>query len=190
MGLTTQKNYRLLLYGNTFLIVFIGAVVAGFILFRLLPVDLGDSYGAIMSTTREIRKVLVWRLVALYSIISLFIILGIAVIHLFYSHRIAGPIYRMGKEAARIGQGDLLGTVSFRTKDNLTDMAGLLNVMVSRYRGRVNTVKECLAEIEGLTEIVSGNIRRGENGDDLKQAAATIKANAEKIERCLAEMRT
>ena len=61
MGLTTQKNYRLLIYGNTLLIVFLGAVIAGGVLYWLLPGDLGESYSVIMATAREIRKVLIWR---------------------------------------------------------------------------------------------------------------------------------
>ena len=190
MGLTTQKNYRLLIYGNTLLIVFLGAVVAGGVLYWLLPGDLGESYSVIMATAREIRKVLIWRVVALYSIISLLIVLGIAVIHLFYSHRIAGPVYRLGIESAKIAQGNLLGTISFRRKDSLTDMADLINDLVSEYRGRINTVKDQLALIETHSKTVSDLLQQGKDGDDLKQAAEAITINVNNIEHCLSEMRT
>ncbi len=190
MGLTTQKNYRLLIYGNTLLIVFIGAVVAGCVLYWLLPGDLGESYSAIMATAKELRKVLIWRVVALYSIIALLIVLGIATIHLFYSHRIAGPIYRLGVETARIAQGNLLGTISFRRKDSLTDMADLLNDMVSQYRDRINTVKDSLSIIETHSKTVSAMTQQKKDGDDLQQAAETITIHVNTIERCLSEMRT
>lgn len=190
MGLTTQKNYRLLIYGNTLLIVLLGALIAGCLLFWLLPAELGESFSVIKATAKEIRRVFVWRLVTLYSITSLLIVLGIAVIHLFYSHRIAGPVYRLGKEAARIGQGNLLGNISFRRKDNLTDMADLLNDLVARYRGRLNNVKGCLALIETHARTVSDLLQQGESGDELKQAAAAIAMNVNNIERSLSEMRT
>lgn len=190
MGLTTQKNYRLLLYGNTLLIVLFGAVLAGCVLFWLLPEDLGESYGAIMASAKELRRVLIWRVVALYSVISLLIVLGIAILHLFYSHRIAGPVYRLGKEAAKIAQGNLLGAISFRRKDSLTDMADVLNDLTSRYRGRINTAKDCLAVIETHAKTVPDLIRKGKDGDDLKQAMETITKHVATIERSLSGLRT
>jgi len=190
MGLTTQKNYRLLVYGNTLLIVMLGALFAGCVLFWLLPAELGESFGDIMATAQEIRRVLVWRLATLYAITALLIVLGIALIHLFYSHRIAGPVYRLGKEAARIAQGNLLGHISFRRKDNLTDMAEVLNDLVARYQGRINNVKGCLSVIDTQARTLSDLLQHGKTGDDLKQTAATITENVDKIERTLSGMRT
>jgi methyl-accepting chemotaxis protein len=191
MGLTTRKNYRLLIYGNTLLIVFLGAVLAGCVLFFwLLPANLGESYSIIMATAREIRKVLIWQVAVLYSIISLLIILGIAAIHLLYSHRIAGPVHRLGMVTAKIGQGNLLGNLSFRRKDSLTEMADLINDLVSRYRFRVNTVKAGLELIETQADTVSELMQQGEDGDDLKQAVEAIAINVNNIERCLSEMTT
>src|SRR5574341_1385594 len=105
MGLTTRKNYRLLLYVNTLVIVLLGAAVAGWGMFWLLPAGLGENYSSIMASVQGIRKVLFLKAVALYTVVSLFIVLGIIVLHLFYSHRIAGPASRMGREAAKIAQG-------------------------------------------------------------------------------------
>jgi methyl-accepting chemotaxis protein len=190
MGLTTRRNYRLLLYVNTLVIVLFGAVVAGCGLFWLLPAGLGESYNTIMASVQGIRKVLFWRVVALYAVISLLIVVGMVVLHLFYSHRIAGPVYRIGREAAKIAQGNLTGNIKFRRKDNLTDMADLLNDVASRYRGRMNAVKDCFAAIDTHSETVYDLIRQGKDGVALKQAAETVTINVKNIERSLSEIRT
>ncbi len=189
MGLTTQKNYRLFLYVNTLVIVLLGAAVAGYGLFWLLPAGLGESYSTIMASVQGIRKVLFWRVVLLYVVISLFIVLGIVVLHLFYSHRIAGPAYRMGREAEKIAQGDLTGNIRFRRKDNLTDMADLLNDVAAQYRGRISAARDYVAAIETQSKNVRHLIRQGEERVALKQAMEKMATNLKNIECCLLDMR-
>jgi methyl-accepting chemotaxis protein len=189
MGLTTRKNYRLFLYVNTLVIVLLGAVVAGYGLFWLLPAGLGESYSTIMASVQEIRKVLFWRVVALYVVISLFIVLGIVVLHLFYSHRIAGPAYRIGREAAKIAQGDLTGNIRFRRKDNLTDMADLLNDVAAQYRDRISIARDYLAAIEAESKNMHHLIRQGKERVALKQTMEKMASNVKNIECCLLEMR-
>jgi methyl-accepting chemotaxis protein len=91
---------------------------------------------------------------------------------------------------AKIGQGNLLGNLSFRRKDSLTEMADLINDLVSRYRFRVNTVKAGLELIETQADTVSELMQQGEDGDDLKQAVEAIASNVNNLERCLSEMTT
>ncbi len=189
MGLTTRKNYRLFLYVNTLVIVLLGALVAGYGLFWLLPTGLGESYSAIMASVQGIRKVLFWRVVVLYAVISLFIVLGIVVLHLFYSHRIAGPAFRMGREAAKIAQGDLTGNIRFRRKDNLTDMADLLNDVAAQYRGRISAARDYVAAIETQSKNVRHLIRQGEERVALKQAMEKMATNLKNIECCFLETR-
>jgi len=187
MGLTTRKNYRLLLYVNTLVIVLLGAAVAGWGMFWLLPAGLGENYSSIMASVQGIRKVLFLKVAALYTVVSLFIIMGIVVLHLFYSHRIAGPAYRMGREAAKIALGELTGNIKFRRKDNLTDMADLLNDVASQYRGRINAAKDHLAAIEAQSKIVQHHIRHGRDKVVLRQAVEEMATNVKNIECCFWE---
>jgi methyl-accepting chemotaxis protein len=190
MGFATRKNYRLFLYVNTLVIIFFGAVFAGWGLFWTVPAGLGEGYHAVQATVRGIAQVLFWRVAVLYAAISLLILLAMAVLHLFYSHRIAGPAYRMGREAARIAQGDLTGNITFRRKDNLTDMADSLNEVASQYQRRMEAVKNHLAAVETQSQLVSDVIQRGEDGAALKRAAEEITINVKKIESGLSELRT
>ena len=189
MEFATRKNYRLFLYVNTLVIIFFGAVLAGWGLFWTVPAGLGEGYHAVQATVRGIAQVLFWRVAVLYAVISLLILLAMVVLHLFYSHRIAGPAYRMGREAARIAQGDLTGNITFRRKDNLTDMADSLNEVASQYRGRIEAVKIHLAAVETQSQLVSDIIQRGKDGAALRRAAEEITINAKKMESDLSELR-
>ena len=190
MGFTTQRNYRLLLYVKTFAIVVVGAAIAGYAVSWSFPASFGEGYHNALAAVQAIRKVLFWKIATIYAVIGISCIPAIAVLHLFYSHRIAGPVYRIGLEAARIAQGDLSGKIKFRPKDNLTDMADTLNNVASQYQGRIMAVKDCLAVIDVQSKTMSNLMQQGKDGAELKRAAEEITNNVKNIERSLSEIRT
>ncbi len=190
MGLTTRRNYRLFLFINSLAIVVLGAVITGWGVFWSFPADLGEGYHNVQAQVREIGNVLFWRVAMLYAVTSVLIVLAMVALHLVYSHRIVGPAYRIGLEAARIAQGDLTGNIKFRRKDNLTDMADLLNEMASQYRGRIHAVRDALAAIDSQSKKVSDLIQQDKDGVALKQITGDLSNNVKKIERSLSEMRT
>jgi len=171
-------------------IVLLGAVFAGWGVFWSFPAGLGEGYHSVQAQVREIGNALFWRVAILYVVISLFILLAMVVLHLLYSHRIAGPAYRIGRETARIAGGDLTGNIQFRRKDNLTDMAESLNEVAERYRSRINDVKESLTVVETQAKSASDLIQQGKDAAALRQAAEAIANNVKRIERTLSEMRT
>jgi methyl-accepting chemotaxis protein len=190
MGLTTRRNYRLFLYLNSMAIILLGAAITGWGVFWSFPADLGQGYHNVQALVREIGNVLFWRVTILFAVTSFLIILAMVALHLVYSHRIAGPAYRIGLEAARIARGDLSGNIKFRQKDNLTDMADLLNDLASQYRGRITAVRDSLAIIDEQSKKVSDLIQQGRDVAALSQITGTISNNVAIIERNLLEMRT
>lgn len=190
MGLTTQKHYRTLLYANTLAIVVLGAVVAGWGVFALFPSQLGEGYHSSLATVQAIRKVLFWRVAVLYGVVLLLMLVSMAVLHLLYSHRIAGPAYRLGQEAEKIARGDLTCNVTLRRKDGLTDLRESLNEAARRYRTRLAAVKDSLTVLERQSNAVSDLIRRGGDAAALRQAAEEITNSVKNIERGLSDLKT
>jgi methyl-accepting chemotaxis protein len=190
MAFTTQRNYRLLLWAKTFGILLIGAAIAGGGMFWSFPAGLGEGYHNALAALQAIRTELFWKIATVYAVIGIPCILAIAVLHLFYSHRIAGPVYRISLEAARIAQGDLSGKISFRPKDSLAEMADMLNSVASQYRGHISTVKEYLAVIDVQSKKMSALMQQGQDDAALKQASEIIANNVRNIESRLSEIRT
>lgn len=190
MAFVTQRNYRLFLYVNSLVIIILGAVFAGWGVFWTVPSGLGEGYHAIQASLRVISHVLFWRVSILYAVISLLIIMSMVVLHLLYSHRIAGPAYRIGREAAKIAQGNLVGNIKFRQKDNLTDMADSLNEVASQYRGRIQTIKEQLSMLESRSISLTDIIQQNKDKNSLKQAVESIAINIRNIEASLSEIKT
>jgi len=190
IGLTTQKNYSLLLYVYSLVIVLLGVLFAELGVLWSLPDNLGEGYHNVQATVRGIQHVLLWRIALLYTITTLLVVLAMAVLHLLYSHRIAGPVYRIGQEAAKIAQGNLAVTIKFRKLDNLMDMADSMNAVSLRYREHISCVQECLSVIEQQSLKMNTLIQQETDEGAIKQAAEVIVNNSTAIDRCLAEIRT
>ncbi|GAH88998.1 unnamed protein product, partial [marine sediment metagenome] len=61
---------------------------------------------------------------------NLVIMVLIAVIGIFYSHRIAGPAYRIGQEIQRVLNGETGVNIRLRKKDKLKELAASVNALI------------------------------------------------------------
>jgi methyl-accepting chemotaxis protein len=86
------------------------------------------------------------------------IALTLIVLHsVFFSHRIAGPLYRFRSVFKSISQGDLTVTTSIRKRDYLQQEAGSLGEMVGELRSKLTRIEsDCSALRELVGELKSG----------------------------------
>jgi len=190
IGLTTQKNYRLLLYVYSLVIVLLGVSFAGLAVIWSLPDNLGEGYHNIQAMLRGIQQVLFWRISLLYTVTTILIVIAMVILHLLYSHRIAGPAYRIGLEAGKIAQGNLTGKIRFRQSDNLLDMADCMNDVAATYQEQIKVVKTCLAEIEERAQKLDAHLQQGKHEGVLKAEAEELVLKCSAIADSLAEIRT
>jgi methyl-accepting chemotaxis protein len=187
---STRRSYRSLLIFYTLAIVLVGAAVAAAWVFFVFPTSLGEDYGSVIATVQQMQNILLGKVAVIYVVMSVFMIGALIVLHLFYSHRIAGPAYRLSKEASIIAKGDLTGNICFRQKDNLTDMADTLNQVASRYRGRVTALKDYVTIIEAQVNLMQQLAQKGEQTAALEKNMEEVRSNLKNIGQVLSEVRT
>lgn len=115
----------------------------------------------------------------LFSRLVLLVLVNIAIvvlISLFFSHQIAGPIYKLEKTLQKIIDGDLGVRFAFRQSDKMDELAELLNDMKDRMVGTIRNVKELNAS---ATAQINGNA--GRDAKALEAAMASLKQINEKI---------
>ena len=82
------------------------------------------------------------------SFIFILLIVGIAVglagtlVLIFYSHRIAGPLFRFQKSLQEISSGDLTKRIRLRQKDQLGDLGESINLMAESINQRIGQLKK------------------------------------------------
>jgi methyl-accepting chemotaxis protein len=76
----------------------------------------------------------------------------VAIIGLFVSHRMAGPVYRFEKVTEEIGDGNFAFWVKLREKDEFKELADSFNVMMDNLTEHIFRVKEAFEDVKGDLE--------------------------------------
>ena len=187
---STRRYYHRKLFFYTFCIVVLGALCGGIGIFVLFPSSLGEGYGKALLTIQGMEQAFVVKLLWLYIVMAIFFIPAIAILLMFYSHRIAGPAFRLGREANLIAQGNLKADFRLRQKDNLTDIEDMLKQVAVRYRDTVSMLKKQTLIMETQTESLSGIVQEGKDRILLGSALDELSGTVKNTDNILAEIRT
>ncbi|MBC8413342.1 MAG: hypothetical protein ISR96_11435 [Nitrospira sp.] len=161
------------------LLIFIaGSALSGVILYNLVDTSLDTHYSAVISILTDARETLVINTIKINAVFAIFIIAGTISIGILYTHRIAGPLYRVKLFARDITAGKLASVVSFRKKDTLHAFGDTLNVMAESYRDRLISLS---SDLHSLNASVSElNAAAGERSA-IEPLLKSIRETDEKI---------
>ncbi len=95
----------------------------------------------------------------------LLVLLELAVLSIFVSHKIAGPIYRFEKFAEEVSNGNLTGKIILRQGDELTQIAEKFNSMLTKIRERLKKIRDCSQDLATSCKQNQGQIP----ADQMKQ---------------------
>jgi methyl-accepting chemotaxis protein len=118
----------------------------------LAPQQRGVSYADSFKLIAELDRVLVTKSLVLFSFILLLILCGIIIISIAYSHRVAGPLYKLGMHSRKIAAGDLAEAVRLRRDDVIHVLASDLNDLSGHYRDRLVQLQVKTRELAAVLE--------------------------------------
>lgn len=142
------------------------------LLFIFLNKDLENSYGGAFQTISDILQNLNYIIVIAVLAQLLFSSILICLLGLLYTHKIAGPVFRLKMILKRVKAGEEPEAISFRKADFLAGVAGSFN----RFFVFLNTRQETIEEAETLLTRLDSE---GVKGDPAK---------LKKLEALLAEL--
>ena len=132
------------------LFLYIGAAIAGYTVYYTTWVMLGEKLANVYPRGRLIyifHDANVALILRLFFITPLFILIGTLL-----SHRIAGPVYRIGKYAESTMQGDLSEDLYLRKNDELKDLAGKMTELCRDLRDKKEKRGKTVSEVAGFLE--------------------------------------
>lgn len=147
-----KKGLQFRYIGIVFVLAVLASIVTGYTVFAtgwtLLGEKLANVYpqGRLLYVFKAVNLALIRNLL----LASPFVFL----LALFFSHKIAGPVYRIEKSINEIARGNLGLRISLRRGDELQDLAEMINVMTERFKNTIILSKEADAQIQkGLDDI-------------------------------------
>lgn len=168
------------------LLTLLGGAAVVLLLYFSLARSLGDSYGSAILTIHELKiKVLPLIFASSYSILILGLITAaIAVISVLFSHRIAGPLYRLEKSLEAIASGDLTVNTRFRGMDQLSALADELNTMVRSLNHTSRSIMDSAEELRTAENALQNLLDMDSPpGAELKNAIEALRAAIEKMSK-------
>ncbi len=164
----------------------VGALALTIFLYFVVSKSLGGSYGEAIYTIYDL-KIRIFPLIfsSFYTISILALVtLSIAVISMLFSHKIAGPIYRLEKNLELIGSGDLTVNTKFRDNDQLTVLEEDMNEMVRSLNHKVRASEDALLELQRCEERLSILLDDKNAGEkDLLEAAEALRKSIEELKK-------
>lgn len=100
------------------------------------------------------------------------IIILIALISIFVSHKIAGPVYHLEKTAQIIASGDLTQIVKLRHGDELIDLQNVFNTMTESLRKMVAKDREVIGKLISMGNQISETMNKKKLDPSELQAVA------------------
>jgi len=102
------------------------------------------------------------------------VIIGFAaiVMTLFASHKIAGPLYRIGKNIEDLASGNLNVRFGLRSGDEIKELAEKLDAMAQSLRSKVAAIKSAFRSLEASAKDASPEMKR--DIQNLKEAISRL----------------
>jgi methyl-accepting chemotaxis protein len=98
----------------------------------------------VITRTQIVRPAIILSL-AVTDVVGTIVIL---MFMLIYSHRIAGPLYKMEKGLNQIAEGDFNVDMKLRTKDEFKGLADSFNDMVTALKNNITTTKQGVSALK------------------------------------------
>jgi len=133
------------------------------------------------------RLVAIVRSVNIQILLSLLLITPlVAIVSLFLSHRMAGPVYRMEKTLVAIANGDISGRITLRKHDEFKALADRINLVVNSMRNKVVFETDAVARLREKIVSLEG-LAKGERleSDALKREITVLKRDVEILDKSL-----
>jgi methyl-accepting chemotaxis protein len=151
---TINKSYFYRLAAICIMIIIAAAILAGAFLYISLYKESGSSYAESYGIITGLRGELFHKSAYLYFTTLFFIIIGTTAISLLFSHRVAGPLYRLGVFSRKAASGDLSESVTLRQKDAIYPIADDMNNIMVTYREVLEQLDAKTKEIREMSSTV------------------------------------
>lgn len=129
-------------------IILASLLVTGIIFYFYSDINIGKSYRLFHVKADNFMDFLAPVLVFGF-LVSL--VLGF-IASLLFPHAFAGPLYRIERELAEIGRGDLCKNIRLRKGDEVKDLVDSINVMTGELRDKIKTISDISGQIGELAE--------------------------------------
>jgi len=178
------RDFQIRFILKFFLLLIAGGIVTIGVLYALArestTVAIVNSRVVVRSTGDFILPVLVQTVVVVFIMVST----AAAAVMLFVSHKVLGPLHRFKKILESIAEGDFSRNFAIRHGDQLHDVTGALNTVITRLQKELKELKRGIASVkDGLKGISEQDVPEQKRGQlkEVKKTAEELDAISQRF---------
>ena len=164
---------------------FLFSLISALVLYKTSQISLNHHYGATHTILTQLKESIIIKTITINLIFYLLTAIGVIFLGTLYSHKIAGPLFRVKQYAAILGEGRFNEKIHFREKDAIHNLAFVMNEMAERCRERTGKLAVQLKTLEEefllLENLPDQSKEKIELMNRLMALDAKIKENLKKI---------
>jgi nitrogen fixation/metabolism regulation signal transduction histidine kinase len=153
-----------MLFGILFILVYVSVVLTVSLYISTHP-NLPENYEQAQAMIRNIQA-LMFPILVLINLVG--ILVSVALLLLF-THRIAGPVYSLGRILGSIAEGDLSQEIRFRKSDYLQEIAREGNAAVEHLRQEIAAAQHLLENIRSCLDEAPGGYSQAASDCQLEE---------------------
>jgi methyl-accepting chemotaxis protein len=142
------KSFQSKLIMKAFLLTIASEILFCCAVYFALRKDIQGGFPAALETVRSFRFSLPFAIGLSETAVLPLLALGIAVIGLLMSHKLAGPLWKVENTARMVAEGDLSCNLTLREKDEAQEFARQVNGMVKGLRQKVCRVEVAYLQLD------------------------------------------
>lgn len=197
---TTKKTFRRRQYiikkglqfryiGIVFALALLASIVTGYTVFATGWTLLGEKLANVYPQGRLVYVFRTTNLALMRNL--LFVSPFIFILGLFFSHKIAGPVYRIEKSLYEIIKGNLTLKIRLRKGDELWDLANLLTTLTESFNNSVSVNKDAAVKVQKEIETVEKlTLSQPLDLNAIQTSIKNLQANIEAIKSSLDKWKT
>lgn len=137
-----------------FCVIALGAMLlASLILYVLSKDTMTATYRYHHLSLNETAQAILPAMVFTNIIVLLGLIAATILVTLYFSHKISGPLHRLGRVFEEIGEGNLNVDMEFRQRDQLKDLVPQVNNMAQNLNKRVRRIQDEIRDLHEKTQV-------------------------------------
>jgi methyl-accepting chemotaxis protein len=176
-----NKNFQTRFILKFLGIVAVASAASGWLMYSLVNKDVEDVFYSSHIHISTTGQLLLPAMLKVNAGVLAFTLLAVALLTLFITHKVAGPVYRLGKAAEKISGGDFTGNFRLRENDELKGLANTFEEMNNGLKERLSSLRMNAEEISARADAIALAASR-QSGLDAKEVDA-VWAVADKFGR-------
>jgi hypothetical protein len=146
-GIVTKKVFRKLLLIILGIFCFF-SLMSALVVYQTSHMPLSPHDEATYTIITRVKESLIAKTIIINLVFYLFTAIGVAFLSVLYSHRIAGPLFKVKKYAAMLGEGKYDESIRFRKKDAVHTLASALNEVAQGCQAKTDRFVTELKKLE------------------------------------------